>query len=72
MRRYGQAEQLVTDRLCAYGAALKEIGFVDNTAGQRIHICLFDDVKERYFVSGACGTCKGSSPSMPQPATIST
>lgn len=50
MKRYGRPEEVVTDRLRSYGAAMREIGNADRqatgrtkTIEPRIHICRFED-----------------------------
>ena len=49
MKKYGRPKNVVTDGLCAYPAAMKEVGVavdkrlaVDATIGRRIHISRFD------------------------------
>ena len=79
MRKHGQPEVIVTDRLRSYGAALKEIGAADRQEtgrwlnnGRRIRTCHSDDGNGRCSGSGACEVCRNSPPSTPPSPTTST
>lgn len=70
MRKHGQPEVIVTDRLRSYGAALKDIGVGErqklvagSTIELRIHTCHSDDESGRCFASGGCEVFRNSPPS---------
>lgn len=79
MRRYGQPETIVTDRLPSYRAALRELGATDlqsvgrwlNNRVENSHLPLRRR-EGRCSVSGACEVCRPSPPSIPPCRTIST
>ncbi len=79
MRRCGQPEQIVTDRLPSYRAALRDLGATDlqltggwlNNRVENSHLPLRrrDDESGRCCASGACEVFRPSPPSTP-PSTI--
>ena len=79
MKRYGQPNVFVTDRLLSYRAALTEVGMAKrqetgrwlNNRGSRIHISLCDDESERCGVSDKREVCRSSPPFIPPSTTIS-
>ncbi len=73
MKRHGPAEELVTDGLKFYGAALKEIGAEDRqvtgagrTTGWRTRTSHSDDASEPCSASGACEASSSSQPPTPR------
>jgi len=63
MKRYGQPQIIVTDKLRSYGAAMKIIGkkrAVGRKTGLRIHTCHSDDENGRCFASGKCDVYRNS------------
>jgi putative transposase len=76
MRKHGQPEIIVTDRLRSYGAALREIGAGDrqetgrwlNNRAEKSHL----PFRRRERVMLRCERFKSSPPSMPLFSTIST
>ncbi len=78
MKRYGQPQIFVTDKLRSYGAAMKVIGNLNLskqaaglTIAPRTHTCRFDDESGRCSVSGKCDVCRNSPPFILQSTTIS-
>jgi putative transposase len=78
MKRYGQPEVLVTDKLRSYGAAMKVVGNIwKQETGRwlnnrrRIPTCRFDDGNVRCSVSDRCDVCRNSPLSTPRFTTTS-
>ena len=78
MRKHGQPEVIVTDRLRSNGAALKELGGANrqetgggSTTGPKTHTSHFDDASGRCFGSGGCEVFRSSPRSMPPSQTTS-
>jgi IS1 family transposase len=79
MKLHGRAEELVTDKLRSYRAALKELGGEDRgsrrggrTTERRTPTSPFDDAIARCSASGGCTPSRSSPPSTPPSTTTST
>jgi len=79
MKRYGRPQEIVTDRLKSYRAAMKIIGNaeVQEIGRWKNNRCKtptyqFHDESRRCCNSSACEVCKNSSPSTHQSITTST
>ncbi|WP_290770988.1 IS6 family transposase [Hoeflea sp.] len=79
LKRHGRAEELVTDRLRSYGAALNELGIRDRQESgrwknNRGRICTSrsEDGSGRCCISGECEVCKNSPLFTHRSSTIST
>jgi len=74
MKKYGQPRSVITDGLCSYSPAMKEIGAADRhevggrlTIGRRIRTSSFDDESERCSVSKYEGAAEVQLSSRPDP-----
>ena len=79
MKKYGRPRSIVTDGLCAYSAAMKEIGdapigtrsAVGSTIGRRIRISRFGDENGRCSAFEVRRRCRSSAQFMPRCTTNS-
>lgn len=80
MKRYGQPEIIVTDKLPSYGAAMKVIGNVSkqetghrqNNRAENSHLPFRRRERAMLDISGKCVLYRNSLPCIPQLATTST
>jgi len=78
MKRYGRPEQIVTDKLRSYGAAMKAVGNADrqqtgrwlNNRAENSHLPFRRRERAMCPASGGCETCR-SSPSLSPSGPIS-
>jgi putative transposase len=76
MKRYGRPQAIVTDRLCSYGAAMRDIGVEQRqvcgrwlTIELKIRINPFDDERAPWAASGTSRPCR-SLPRFTPPCSI--